>query len=110
MAKKQLEVPETERPDIEVLTNAAEVLRLAKEERAGISAKIADAQAHLDLTVLQCIEDGDIELPDKLSFSKEVIYVYEDESGKLQDVKYSASAKSDVSGHKGAVSPEDDEF
>lgn len=99
--KKQEQIPGTEREEIEELTDAAEVLRKAKQERAAVTKQISEAQAHLNGVVDRCIEEGEIELPDKAVHVKTVVYTYDDEDGKSQDVTYSTKSSSGVTGHKG---------
>lgn len=104
--RRQGQIPGTERDEIEDLTDAAEALRLAKSERKGLQAKVADAKAHLEATVQRHIDDGTIKLPEKFTIKKEPIYIYEDEDGKLQSVKWTINSKGDVSIHDGPTGNE----
>ena len=101
---KQGQIPGTERPKIEELTNASEALRKLKAQRAGLTSDIADANAHMDALVVKNLKEGTIKLPDKPVIKKEPIYVYEDENGELQSIKWTVKTKGDVSGHDGGTS------
>lgn len=105
----QTQIPGTEREEIKELTDAAEVLRKAKQERAAVTKQISEAQAHLNAVVDRCIEEEELTLPDKAVHVKTVIYTYDDEDGKSQDVTYSTKSSSGVTGHKGDNEGSDEE-
>lgn len=102
-AKKQQDIPGTEREEIPELTAAAENLRKAEAERKGVTAKIADASAHLDMVVLQLIQKGDLKLPDKVSIDKEPIYHYDDEHGEPRTVRWTKKQKGKVTKFSGGA-------
>ena len=104
--KKQQQVPGTEREEIPDLVDAAESLRLAKMERAEVTARIHDASAHLDATILRLAEEKAVKLPKS---GKGVIHVYDDEDGKIREVTWSVKNKGDVKGRKDAPESSDDE-
>lgn len=88
MTKKQQQVPGTELPEIEALTEASEAYRKTVAERMSLQKIEADQKAHLIATVHRLIDEGSITLKETTSGEPQIIYRYEDEDGKTRDVKF----------------------
>lgn len=94
MGKKQTQVPGTERTEIEDLTNAAELYRKTVTERMNLQLVEKDQKAHLLREVKRHIDEGAITLNDKKTDEPQVVYRYEDEDGKVRDVKFAYGKES----------------
>ncbi len=94
MGKKQGSIPGTERTEIEDLTNAAELYRKTVTERMNLQLVEREQKAHLLKEVKRHIDEGAITLNNKNTEEPQVVYRYEDEDGKVRDVKFAYGKES----------------
>lgn len=85
---KQTQIPGTEREEIPDLQEAAEAYRKTVADRMALQRTESEQKAHLQGTIHRFIDEGVIELPDEYYPSEHIIYRYEDEDGRIRDVKF----------------------
>ena len=86
--RNQGQVPGTERPEIEDLTDAAEAYRKTVAQRMQLQREESDQKMHLLNTVHRCFRDKELEAPPQDKSTPTVVYKYEDEDGIERDVKF----------------------
>lgn len=91
--RNQGQVPGTERPEIEHLTDAAEAYRKTVAQRMVLQREESDQKAHLLSTVHRCFREKDLEAPPTDKSTPTIVYKYEDDDGIERDVKFQFGAE-----------------